>query len=193
MEEKVKQIEQVFKELDEQIAVFKNHSGLQCGAGCGKCCFKPDIEASVLEFIPFAFYLYQQNLASEWLEKLTASTSSLCLILNPVQRGAGLCSEYTYRGLICRLFGYSARTNKYGKKELITCQIIKTEQEPNYKQAQNDIEVGLVNAPVTTSYYMKLHSIDPVLASEFLSINKAIRRALEEVLHYYAYRTFGII
>src|ERR1044072_2248444 len=139
-EEKIRAVEQVFERLDEDIAAFQSWSGLHCQWGCGKCCFKPDIEASVLEFLPFAYHLYQQEKAFEWLEKLKTTDSPLCLILNPTQNGAGLCSEYKHRGLICRLFGYTARTNKYGTKELVTCQIIKTEQSENYQRSVAQIE-----------------------------------------------------
>ena len=37
-------------------------------------------------------------------------------------------------------------------------------------------------------YYMRLVGIDPQLARDFYPINKAIKLAIETVLHYYAYR-----
>jgi len=80
--------------------------------------------------------------ANDWYEKLKTEGAALCAILNPTQLGAGLCSEYTYRGLICRLFGYSARTNKYAKHELVTCKIIKEEQSEAYQQAEMKIAEG---------------------------------------------------
>src|SRR6187401_3288188 len=143
LEEKVNAVNRVFEELDQQISNFQSATTLHCKWGCGKCCFKPDIEATILEFLPFAFHLHQEGKAEEWLDKLNNSDSSICHILNPTQASAGLCSEYAHRGLICRLFGYSARTNKYGKKELVTCQIIKTEQSTAYEQSVEKIENGL--------------------------------------------------
>ena len=163
------------------------HRGHNPQRGCGKCCFKPDIEATILEFLPFALHLYSQEKAFEWLEKLKTTESTICLILNPTQAGAGLCSEYKHRGLICRLFGYSARTNKYGMKELVTCQIIKTEQTSNYETAVTKISNGM-DVPVMNQYYMQLHAIDFELTKEFFPINEAIKRAIEVILHYYAYR-----
>lgn len=186
IQEKVDAVNDVFRELDQEIATFQERSGLHCRFGCGKCCFKADIEATALEFLPFAHYLYEKNLAFEWLERLK-TTEPVCLILNPTQETQGLCSEYTHRGLICRLFGYSARTNKYGKKELVTCQIIKTEQSDAYGKAQAGIEAG-ESIPVMSNFYMKLHAIDQQLAQDFYPINEAIKRAIETVLHYYAYR-----
>ena len=188
LDEKVKAVENVFTALDKEIASFQDWSGMHCKFGCGKCCFKADIEATILEFLPFAHYLYQQHKAWEWLENLKTGDSPICQILNPTQSGAGLCSEYPHRGLICRLFGYSARTNKYAEKELITCQIIKTEQAEHYKRAVDGIASGK-EVPMMNQYYMQLHAIDMDLTREFYPINEVIKRAIEVVLSYYAYRT----
>jgi Fe-S-cluster containining protein len=183
IQDKVHQVEQIFQKLDEEISAFQSSTGIHCKFGCGKCCFKPDIEATPLEFLPFALHLYEEGRAEEWHEKLATSEDQLCLILNPTQSGAGLCTEYKHRGLICRLFGYSARTTKHGEKELVTCNIIKTEQPVAYEAATKRKDI-----PVMSQYYMQLHSIDPDLTTEFYPINKAIRKAIECVLHYYAYR-----
>jgi uncharacterized protein len=187
LKEKVQAVEEVFQKLDQEIAAFQSWSTLHCKFGCGKCCYKADIEATVIEFLPFAHYLYEKDQAFEWLYGLKSASSSLCKILNPTQSGAGLCSEYPHRGLICRLFGYSARTNKYGSKELITCQIIKTEQADAYNTAKDKVENN-EPVPIMSQYYMQLHAIDPELARDFYPINEAIKRAIETVLHYYAYR-----
>jgi uncharacterized protein len=187
LEDKVQAVEEVFKKLDEHIASFQSWSGLHCSFGCGKCCFKADIEATILEFLPFAHYLYHHDLAFAWYEKLKESESSICLILNADQAGAGLCSQYKHRGLICRLFGYSARTNKYAEKELVTCQVIKTEQAEKYSEASQMVKDGN-SIPVMNQYYMQLHAIDFDLAREFFPINEAMRRAIEVILQHYAYR-----
>jgi len=187
LEEKVKSIDAVFERLDNEISAFQSRSSLHCKFGCGKCCFKPDIEATALEFLPFALHLYKNNQAEEWLTKLREGDSEICAILSPTQAGAGLCSQYPHRGLICRLFGYSARTNKYGKRELVTCQIIKTEQQADFERAEAEIDKGL-NVPVMNEFYMQLAAIDFDLAREFYPINTAIRKAIESVLHFYAYR-----
>lgn len=186
-EEKIKAVEIVFSELDKQINDFQSATSLHCKWGCGKCCFKPDIEATILEFLPFALHLHQVGKAEEWLVKVNDSSSSICHILNPTQAGAGLCSEYEHRGLICRLFGYSARTNKYEKKELVTCQIIKTEQADAFAKATAEIDNGLP-VPVMNQFYMQLHGIDFELTQTFYPINLAIKKAIETVLQYYSYR-----
>ena len=178
----------VLKELDTEIQQFQNWSHLHCKMGCGKCCFKPDIEATPLEFLPFAVEKCKTNEADAWLDRLaTLDNKQICVILNPMQSGAGLCSEYPYRGLICRLFGYSARTTKYDEKELVTCSIIKTEQQSNYTTAQQKVKSD-GQIPLMSDYYLKLHYVDPYLANDFMPINKAIKRALELALQYFSYK-----
>lgn len=189
LEEKVKQIGDVFARLDKAIGSFQGATGLHCKWGCGKCCFKPDIEATPLEFLPFAYHLYQQGQAEHWYTRLQQEAGNVCLILDTQQPGAGLCSQYAHRGLICRLFGYSARTNKYNQRELVTCQIIKSEQTALYEAAVEKIDGGDLPVPVMNEYYMQLRSIDPDLGQEFYPINLAIRKAIEQVLHYFAYRS----
>jgi Fe-S-cluster containining protein len=186
--DKIQAVEEVFRKLDNEISSFQSWSGLHCKFGCGKCCFKPDIEATILEFLPFAYHLYKEGKAMEWFEKLKSTDDSICLILNPTQAGAGLCTEYQHRGLICRLFGYSARTNKYGERELVTCQIIKTEQSEDYQKTVSQIATG-GELPLMNQYYMQLHGIDMDLTRDFYPINEAIKRAIETVLSYYAYRS----
>lgn len=187
LQELAMQVEVLFGRLDGEIASFQSATTLHCAWGCGKCCFKPDIEATILEFLPFALHLHAQGLAETWREKLLNSPDAICHILNPTQATQGLCSEYKHRGLICRLFGYSARTNKHGEKELVTCAIIKTEQQEAFGKAASAIASGLP-VPVMNQYYMQLTAIDAELTREFFPINVAIRKAIEKVLHYYAYR-----
>lgn len=185
---KVRAVERVFNDLQKATASFQSSSGLACKPGCGKCCFKPDIEATILEFLPFAYHLHKTDKALEWLEKFREHQSDICFILNPFTNNIGQCSEYQHRGLICRLFGFSGRRNKYGKAELVTCTIIKTEQSENYERVKSGLEKSKVQMPMMNSYYSRLSGIDHELTRQFYPINVAIRKAIEEVLHYYAYR-----
>jgi Fe-S-cluster containining protein len=188
LEEKALAVGVVLKDLDAEIQKFQDWSHLHCKFGCGKCCFKADIEATPLEFLPFAVEKCKTDEAESWLDRLeNLDNKQICVILNPIQSGAGLCSEYVYRGLICRLFGYSARTNKYEEKELVTCSIIKTEQQSNYEIAQQKIK-SEGEIPLMADYYLKLNYIDPNLSNDFMPINQAIKKALELALQYFAYQ-----
>lgn len=188
IERKVQLVENLFDQLAIESAQFEQSTGLGCVAGCGKCCTYPDIEASPLEFLPWAFHLFLNGDAETTLKLLENTESLTCFIYKPLSIiDKGSCGNYKYRGLICRLFGFSANTDKYGKLRLATCKIIKEGQTVNYQQASKNINSGL-NIPIFTAYYMQLNEIDFVMGNRILPVNKALKTALEEVLHYYAYR-----
>jgi hypothetical protein len=192
IEEKVGQVETLFDRLEIEITAFKSETHLFCNAGCGKCCSTPNIDASPLEFLPWAFYLFLNGKAEETLALLNNITTKNCFLYRPIsilEHHNGSCSNYRYRGLICRLFGYAANTDKYGKLRLATCKIIKEQQQENFNAAEKAIIKGQY-VPVFTNYYMQLAQIDLRMGVVIVPINEALKVAIEEVLHYYAYRPF---
>jgi hypothetical protein len=189
---KVRSVERLFERLDREITTFNTQSSLQCKPGCGKCCTKPDIDASPLEFLPWAFQLFLHGRAEIVLEELKQKTGSICHIYQPLSlldNASGKCSDYRYRGLICRLFGFAASKDKFGQLRLATCKIIKEEQKENFEKAVESIKNG-VYVPIFTDYYMNLSQIDFRLGNTIVPINQALKMAIEEVLRYYAYRPF---
>lgn len=192
IEHKVRLVEALFDRLEIEITTFKSETNLYCNAGCGKCCSKPNIDASPLEFLPWAFHLFLNGIAETTLEELNNSSNKNCHLYRPLsllEHHKGNCSNYRYRGLICRLFGYAANTDKYGKLRLATCKIIKEEQQENFNTAEELIHKGQY-VPIFTDYYMQLAQIDLKMGITLLPINEALKMAIEEVLHYYAYRPF---
>jgi uncharacterized protein len=188
---KAKAVEKLYIELDAEITAFRKETGISCISGCGKCCLKPDIEATILEFIPLAYHLFKDGKAEEILEKLRTDTqNNICInfTLFVVGSGSGMCSSYVHRGLICRLFGYSARIDKNGNKQFITCKPIKETQAESYNNAVKRVADNMY-IPVMSNYYYKLKSIDHRLAEKFYPINTAIKLAIEHVIMYYIYRT----
>ncbi|SDJ82541.1 Fe-S-cluster containining protein [Catalinimonas alkaloidigena] len=189
--QKVKAVEAVFHALEGELRQFQNQTPLRCLTGCGECCKKPDIEATVLEMIPLAYHWYQTGTAEAWLDRLeTSDADPLCKLFNPfgTLQGKGNCEHYAYRGLVCRLFGFAANLNKYGKPLLATCKLLKEEKAEAYQQTQAWIDAG-GRVPMIRDYYMKLYAIDPTLSEQRHPINTAIRLALEKVLLYYYYQT----
>lgn len=192
IEHKVSLVEVLFDRLENEITAFQSKTHLHCRSGCGKCCTTPDINASPLEFLPWALHLFLNGKAEAMLTELNDKTNSNCHIYRPLtvlERNNGSCNNYRYRGLICRLFGYAASRDKYGELRLAACKIIKEEQLQNYTDTQDAIGKGLY-VPVFTDYYMQLAQIDYRMASIILPINEALKMAIEEVLQYYAYRPF---
>lgn len=190
IEQRVQLVEELFHQLELESAQFEKTSGLGCVSGCGKCCSYPDIEASPLEFLPWAFHLFLNGEAEKTLDTLNETKSGTCIIFKSssiVDRGS--CGNYKYRGLICRLFGFAANTDKYGVLRLATCKIIKEGQAEKYNSTAEAITKGL-NVPIFTEYYMQLNQIDFHLGNVMLPVNKALKMAIEEVLQYYTYRPF---
>lgn len=189
IERKVQLVEKLYHQLEQESAQFELSSEIHCIASCGICCTYPSIEASPLEFFPWAFHLFLKGEAEEMLHQLNKSSSHTCHVYKAlVTSNKGRCRDYKDRGLICRLFGSAANTNKYGKLQLVTCKIIKEEQDEKYQKTAVAITEGLPIS-VFTEYYMQLNNIDFHLGNMMLPINKALKMALEEVLRYYAYRT----
>ncbi|MCC5929954.1 MAG: YkgJ family cysteine cluster protein [Cyclobacteriaceae bacterium] len=186
---KVKAVERLFAQLQVEQIEFQKKTGLGCLPGCGKCCHKSDIHATVLEFLPLAMHYFMNDVALDVLQKLREDKSPVCNLLTLYVQGqsGGLCGNYTYRGLICRIFGFSAMKNKHGLLSMITCGEIKQNMRNEFENAEKNINNGL-KIPLTSDYYRQLSNIDPILGEKTYPINEAVARAIEEVLHYYAYR-----
>lgn len=174
----INEIQRVFSQADELTKQVQLNSGVSCLPGCGRCCNNPKIEAYPLEFLPFAVSLEEQGIAESFLEELELSESDLCPIYKPSLNGS--CSNYTHRGLICRLFGYGAMRNKSGKKKLVTCKEIKAAQPENVLKAESFFMENAV--PLTSRFYDELKDILPSLATDLFPVKKAVIKALEYVL-----------
>ena len=200
--EKIQAVKDVFNVLDTEIALFQENTKLGCKSGCGECCKKPDIEATILEFLPLAFHLYKENLVDVFLDKIKnkniidntenaqneVKNDGICVLFAPFLPNGktGYCTIYDHRGLICRLFGFSATTNKNGEKLLATCRIIKENYKEDYEKAVEGIKNGGF-IPLIRDFYYKMYAIDLNLAEGRLPINEAIKRALEIVATYFYY------
>lgn len=185
---KVQLVESLFNQLEKESVQFQQLSGLGCVSGCGKCCAYPNIEASPLEFFPWAFHLFLLGKAEETLRAIHESQRANCYLFTPISLiDQGHCDSYVYRGLICRLFGFAANRDKYGSLRLSTCKIIKEGRADEYRSVTEAISKGLY-VPVFTDYYMQLAQIDFQLGNKIVPINIALKMALEEILQYYAYR-----
>ena len=188
---KVKAVEKIFSRLEAETNTLKELTGMHCLSGCGKCCMKPDIEASPIEFLPLAYSWFEEGIAYEKLEELGSNPPGVCIVFKPVYLSdkSGSCGNYKYRGLICRLFGYATSRDKNGLRKLVTCNLIKQDQPGSYQIALDLIEQKEY-LPSFINYYQQLSQIDFRLANEMLPINQAIKVALQEVIKYYSYRPF---
>lgn len=189
LEEKSKEVRRIFDALDGEIRPFLEESGLSCLPGCGFCCSNPRVSASVLEFLPLAFDLYEKGKAEKALALLETKTDSdWCIIYKATSDDGqkGFCSDYQNRGMICRIFSSSSRTNKAGEKEIITCKKIKSAKPDQFASAEKRVNADLP-IPSSAGAYSQLYNLDFQLTKDQMPINLAIRKALETVLTYKYY------
>ncbi len=179
---KVRAVNQVYRELEEDIRFFKKESKLTCVKDCSECCLNPDIEATILEFLPAAYILFKSGKAEEILQRIySAGENNICIFYNPFLKDEG-CSAYENRGLICRLFGFAVKLDKNSQPHLISCKKIKSSIR------EEIVLKHIKKAPVNSAYYLRLYGIDPMLAVSYFPINQAIQKALELVLFHNQFR-----
>ena len=188
--DKAQAVEELFMELELQSKKFHAEAGMGCISGCGFCCSNPEVPASALEFLPLAFDLYEKGVAEELAAQLAADNSKGVCVVYRAQSddlSKGFCGNYAKRGLICRIFGASARkNNKTNLKELITCKLLKSERPEAFQEVSTRINADL-DIPLATAYYTRLKDVDEAL-SALHPVNEAILLALELVLRYQYYQ-----
>jgi Fe-S-cluster containining protein len=188
--EKSLAIEAIFQELEEESKQFHREAGMGCIAGCGFCCANPEVPATPVEFLPLAFDLYEKGLADEIANLLSQRENpGICVVYRAQSADStkGFCGNYAKRGLICRLFGASARkNNKTGVKELITCKILKSEKKELFQKCTERINSDM-DIPLAPAFYTRIKDVDEALTQQY-PVNQAILLALELVLRYYYYR-----
>ncbi|HLN71686.1 MAG: YkgJ family cysteine cluster protein [Methylococcaceae bacterium] len=185
MLDKIKKIEKVFKQLDKETEKFVSQSGLKCVTNCNICCLKKGLEANVLEFLPLAWYLVRNNLHEAALV-LLETNPEYCINLAQSQTPgttAG-CSNYTHRGMICRLFGFSGIKDKNSKISVYTCSYMKKEFPEQYTNAMQNINQGM-KIPMVTDFYYQIYFIDPNMANDYNPINVSIYKAIQKVAYYF--------
>ncbi len=180
-----KELLEVYNDLDRRIEFLKNVSGIDCIENCGKCCMLPSykIETSIFELIPLAIHLWEKGEAEIFLERLNiVDRSSPCIFYkeNLIDKEKGHCYVYPLRPLICRLFGFSAIEDKYGRPIIILCSILKKELPEKCSKVQEMIAKGL-DVPINSFYAKRIALINPVYGKDLYPINEAIRIGIELV------------
>ncbi len=183
----IEEVERVFEELDTHLMLTSTQSGLNCPDYCGVCCRKSDIEASPLEFMPLAAWLYKTGKVDDFLAKLDNPTHDWCACFDPdaSTKGEWGCQYYEQRGLICRLFGFGFRLNRESQPVLVTCKIMKCTRATAVAKAGEMAAEHPDEMPIFSNYFMKLLAIDPDLAVPQMPINQAIRTAIEKLYFYF--------
>lgn len=175
-------LQELYAEMSATFSDYQKSSGLNCLASCGRCCTNPDIEASVLEMIPFALKVHDEGTMESWLHEFETNSQDSCLLLKTSDQGAtAKCVSYNERPSICRMFGVGGILNKYQEKTLSLCKFIREEHpEPGFETIQK--------APVIADWSHKMGALDPELLKNKRPINEAMHEALKKVAFYAQYQ-----
>lgn len=175
IKKKIQAVLDIFQELDTEIAYFQTQSQLQCRSYCHLCCQYEHIESTILEVLPLAQFLYEQG---DWEKYLRVQKNSICPLLYIGNDSWGCCA-YPYRSLVCRLFGFATRQDKFGKPEIVTCRWMKEHSVTQWAQIEAEIASGHLCIPSMNRYAWQLYGIDIQLGSKFYPITYAIQQAIE--------------
>lgn len=182
------QVETVFADIGQSYAQYQRDRGLFCRSGCGECCLHPGIEATVLEMLPLAYSLIEQNEAERTLDALAEQQQDGCFFYqrHSADGKMGQCSVYQKRPGICRLFGAAGYNGREGEVQLSVCKNIKADHPIAY--ADTLIALESDPPPMIRNGKEQIRQIDYELGGINYPINEAMRQALEKVLfeQYYA-------
>jgi uncharacterized protein len=183
IKEFVDDLQNVYQQMSDAFATFQKSTKLNCLSGCGRCCLNPEIEATALEMLPFAWKIYKEGKLDEWIEKIESSQSSTCLLYLPGQsEGQGSCGEYSVRPSVCRMFGVSGYLGKNRELKLSVCKFIKQENPGASERLEKEFTKD--EAPILSHWSSKLTTLHPFLIQERMPINQAALTALKKVALY---------
>ncbi len=176
-------------EIAQTYSHYQNERKLFCRSGCGECCLHPGIEASVLEMLPLALYLYDQGQAESTLEALLQHEEKAgCFFYkaSSEDRKSGQCSVYPYRPAVCRMFGAAGYRGREGEVLLSICKVIKADEPEAVIAAQQSLSSQ--TPPMMRNHKALIAQLDYELSKENMPIKQATVAALEKVLTqaYYA-------
>ncbi len=175
--------------MERELSRFGQTTRVGCPSGCISCCLKPDLEASVLEFLPLAWHLVTTDKHNEVIACIEGG-QKVCASLNTLRSNTEHpgCRFYAHRGAICRLFGSAAIRNlKTRRNTLYSCKIQKEMHADRWEEMVASIN-ALKGIPLVPDYYMELQTIDPQLANDYNPVNLSILKAINKVEIYLSHR-----
>jgi Fe-S-cluster containining protein len=192
----LKELIELYKDLDEEASRFKKAAALDCLEFCTKCCTpdKAQIEASVFECLPLSIHLWKLGEADSYLQRIAlGGERNLCVLYNADHSPlpASGCKHYSGRPLLCRLFGFSAVLEKHGHPRIALCRTIKDADPHAADRINQEIARGL-KPMIIPHWARQASSLNPRLGQERYPINQAVRFALERVgLHLHLLQNRG--
>ncbi len=148
---------------------FSRHTGISCPPACGDCCHSDKPEDSVLSALPASLWAVD-NGKLELLERYALEhPDKPCVFYDPALERP--CSIYPLRPLICRLFGFAGRRDKYGMIQYLPCS--RMLHKPRLRDA---------TPPVFSDYSIRLANLYPPLGTDRRQLNAAFFKAAQWLL-----------
>lgn len=177
-------LQKVYQEISDTFSFYQASTGWGCLAGCGRCCFHPEVEASLYEMIPMALRIYDEGHIEDWIEKLENYTLPHCPIyVAGENEGQGSCGLYQERPSLCRMFGVAGRMSKSGAPTLSICKFIRQE----YQITSDPPNLDVATTPIMGQWMLHLSTLEPRLLQERMPIKDALLKALYKVALYAQY------
>jgi hypothetical protein len=133
--------------------------------------------------LPLAFSLFRTSQAELLVKRLEKEQSShQCILFRPdlsSPEGGG-CSQYLFRALICRMFGFAGNIDRNGRPQLARCRNM---PQPAPSEPANETESVTPDEtmPLFHAYGIGLTAIHPGLGTQRMPINEALYQALAKV------------
>ena len=160
------QVSELYQEMDKSSKTYKETHKLSCVSKCNHCCKNSNVSATPLEMIPLAMYLIESGKvpSDEQLDKDTCIFSTK------------MCSVYSYRPTVCRLFGWVKVSGKV-EDRLAICPKVQTVTG----------KLTVTDAPDIELFALKVKELYPQLGSQILPINQALKEILNIIKDYNSY------
>ncbi len=193
--QKASEVLKLYDVVDKAVEDIQMETGLRCLPSCRECCKTSgdSIQVTITEFLPLSLRLWNEGRAQPLLRRLEDVSDSDCCILfeSSIEIGKrGGCTEYAFRPLLCRLFGFSGIIDKLGRVAPVICKYVKRDYPLCVGKFTEKVSSGL-EIPIFSNYSKWVQGIDPYMGSRTYSINSALRKALEYVGMRFDYTSKG--
>jgi len=163
------QVLTMFTIAEMQALRFSSHTGIACPPACSDCCRNDKPEDSVLSALPAGLWAVDCDML-DLLER-AASERPLGPCVFYSQSPEKPCSIYPLRPLICRLFGFAGKRDKYGTVQYRPC-----------SRMTKPLQPILRTPPVFSDHATRLEFLYPPLGNDRQPLNVAFHKAAQWIL-----------
>ncbi|MBN1412273.1 MAG: YkgJ family cysteine cluster protein [Spirochaetales bacterium] len=182
-------LDALYDELDDGIAVFQRENNLTCPQGCGICCsqFEPDVTEPEADFLAAYVMLYKPDLIKTIIEN--RSTKAGCFLFR--ETDPQHCPVYSGRPLICRMFAFTAVNDKQGKPRFSLCRHLPTAGS-RHVNSEDMSKAFSIQPPVMQHYSSRVTGLANGL-QESTPLRMALVRSLDKLRALAVYLTEDVL